>query len=484
MVNFGQGYNPPGVYIGEDATPMAATPITGVPTQRIVLIGASSGNQTRTTQIQLSTTPATLPDLGIDVATINVATVNSSEVVDPSLYSVVKGNPPVGGSNRNYQTTISSSSETDAVWVSYTYTDPDYFTPTLMDSLEEIIAKYGAPFSVDPAAASQITSPITLAALLAFANGAPQVVMAPFDAPSQTATDVRAAIQSVYTRINTTYENTIIVPIPTGMSSVSDAQNILGDLSGHLNSTAAEGFFRVGVVGFPVDPASPVDPAALGVSNSRLMMAYAAPGGLQMYNSTTGRALTVGHEYLAAALAGRMAYVAVQKSLTREQMAGFSGIVGKPLSAAEKNAASAAGITVLESDRTGRLVVRHAITTDPRNVMSAELSLTRARDSMVSILQTSLDGAGLIGDPINLDTPMSVKTIASGALELCKGQGVIVDYSNLQVRQASANPSVIEVRFAYKPSFPLNYITVTFSVDLSMSTDPAITDVTETNSVS
>lgn len=44
-------------------------------------------------------------------------------------------------------------------------------------------------------------------------------------------------------------------------------------------------------------------------------------------------------------------------------------------------------------------------------------------------------------------------------------------------------PSVIEVRFAYKPSFPLNYITVTFSVDLSMSTDPAITDVTETNAV-
>lgn len=482
MVNFGQGYNPPGVYIEEDATPLAANPIGGLPPQRVVLIGQASGKQSRTTQIVLNATNVVLPDKGIDTSTLSVTSVTTSTIIPSAEYTVTKGTAPAGGSTRNYTTTIKASADKGPVWVTYSYTTPEYYNPTLMDSLDDIVSKYGAPFASDPSASVQVTSPITLAAMLAFANGAAQVVMAPYDAPTTDATAVRTAIQTVYNRISTTYEDSIIVPVPTGMSSQSNTQSVVGDLAGHLNAASAEGYFRVGVVGFPVTTPA-VLPTNTGITSPRVMVAYAAPEGLQIFNSTTSQPITVGHEYLAAALAGRMAYLPVQKSLTREQMAGFSAIAGKALSSGEKNSYSAGGVTVLETDRNGRLIVRHAVSTDTRSIFSTELSLTRARDTMVSVLQSSLDQSGLIGDPIDENTPVAVKTIAAGALELCKGQDIIVDYSNLQVRQASALPSVIEVRFAYKPSFPLNYITVTFSVDLSMSTDPAITDVTETNAV-
>ncbi len=482
MVNFGQGYNPPGVYIEEDATPLAANPIGGLPSQRVVLIGQAVGKQSRTAQIVLGTTAVVLPDRGIDTATLSVTSVATSTLLAPAEYTATKGSPPQDGSARDYTTTITAATDKGPVWVTYSYTTPDYFEPTLMDSLDDIVSKYGAPFASDPSAAVQVTSPITLAAMLAFANGAAQIVMAPYDSATTDSTAVRTAIQAVYNRISTSYGDSIVVPIPSGMSSQSNMQSAIGDLAGHLNTASTEGYFRVGVIGFPVTT-PPVLPTGLGITSPRVMLAYAAPGGLQIFNSTTGQALTVGHEYLGAALAGRMAYLPVQKSLTREQMAGFSGIVGKALSSGEKNSYSAAGVTVLESDRTNRLIVRHAVSTDPSNLFSTEVSLTRARDAMISVLQSSLDQSGLIGDPIDANTTVAVKTIAAGALELCKGQDVIVDYSNLQVRQASAMPSVVEVRFSYKPSFPLNFITVTFSVDLSMSTDAAITDVTETNSV-
>lgn len=86
---------------------------------------------------------------------------------------------------------------------------------------------------------------------------------------------------------------------------------------------------------------------------------------------------------------------------------------------------------------------------------------------MVSMIQTGLDTSDLIGSAMDENSTMSVKSVIAGVLEYVKGEGVIVDYRSLQARVQSLNPSVIEVRFGYRPSFPLNYIMVTFAIDLS-----------------
>lgn len=45
---------------------------------------------------------------------------------------------------------------------------------------------------------------------------------------------------------------------------------------------------------------------------------------------------------------------------------------------------------------------------------------------------------------------------------------------------ASLNPSVIEVRFGYRPSFPLNYIMVNFAIDLNTGQTDGLDETTGT----
>jgi hypothetical protein len=42
-----------------------------------------------------------------------------------------------------------------------------------------------------------------------------------------------------------------------------------------------------------------------------------------------------------------------------------------------------------------------------------------------------------------------------------------VDYVGLAVRQLLTNPDVIEISFGWRPAFPLNYIVLTFAVNLT-----------------
>jgi len=115
------------------------------------------------------------------------------------------------------------------------------------------------------------------------------------------------------------------------------------------------------------------------------------------------------------------------------------------------------------------LVIRHGLTTDfSGGVLKREISLVRAQDALYNLVQDTLDNAGLTGIPIQSDTGLRVKSIVSGGLEQAKVQGIIVDYTSLKVRQqspASGDPTVIEVKFAYRPPWPLNYILVSFTVD-------------------
>ena len=81
---------------------------------------------------------------------------------------------------------------------------------------------------------------------------------------------------------------------------------------------------------------------------------------------------------------------------------------------------------------------------------------------------------------LTIDREGRVKGIVTGILETAKTEGIIRDYPILQVRQQSlpgGNPTAIEVQFAWQPFLPLNYILVTFAIDLSTG-EVAVTDET------
>jgi hypothetical protein len=84
---------------------------------------------------------------------------------------------------------------------------------------------------------------------------------------------------------------------------------------------------------------------------------------------------------------------------------------------------------------------------------------------LVLLIQGTVENAALIGTAIDENTHIAVKGVVAGALETAKRNETIINYINLKVRQRSVDPSVIEVKFQYKPAYPLNYIVISFSID-------------------
>jgi hypothetical protein len=189
---------------------------------------------------------------------------------------------------------------------------------------------------------------------------------------------------------------------------------------------------------------------------------------LNYYNGQTNTVIEVAGYYLAAAAAGVMTSLPVQIPLTRKQIRGFAGIPTAKratLTPTNKNLWSSAGVMVAEIDRNGRLIIRHGTSSDPTSVLTREMSLVRAKDAMVTLIHDTVDSAGLVGSSIDEETPIRVKGVMAGCLETLVDVGVIVGYLDLKVRQLVGDPTVIEVKFQYKPAYPLNYIVVSFNIN-------------------
>ena len=419
------GYAPPGVYIAEQSQPISTA--TGLPPARLTLLGRGQGAQSATEQVTLSDDGVRLAVKGINEGSVEVRAVSDDSVIPPTDYTLEKEVVSTASSDYYYRLTRTSGATAPngtTVWVSYTYIPVGYDEPRVYTTPSDVAEMYGPALSGD--AENPINSPLTLAAELAFANGAGQIVIVPIDVAPGAA------------------------------------------LLGHVNTVSAQGYYRIGIFGASLTYTSA--PTELvntgGLISPRLIVAYASEQGLVYRSNADGTRVNLGHQYLAAALAGRMVSLPVARSLTRQSMTGFMDIGGS-LNVTTKNTYAASGILLVEKNRQGRIIVRHGTSTDRSNLAASEPSVVRARDVMIAMVQTGLDTSDLIGSAMDENSALSVKSVVAGVLEYVTGENVIVDYSNLQVRVQSLNPSVIEVRFAYRPSFPLNYIMVNFAIDLS-----------------
>jgi hypothetical protein len=157
--------------------------------------------------------------------------------------------------------------------------------------------------------------------------------------------------------------------------------------------------------------------------------------------------------------------------------------VTRKMTAAFKDNLAANGVLVIEPDRTNRLRVRHGLTTDMSALTTREISLVRIADVLLQDISVGMDSAGLIGAPIDADMTTRVKGALMGILEQEVQANTIDAYDSVFVRQQSSpsgDPSIIECQFRYKPSIPLNYIQVTFSLDMNTGAATLADDTDQT----
>lgn len=467
MVDFST-YKPPGVYI--DETSAATVGPAGITPALMALVGSGVGYRTNTEAVVLTgTTTVTLAKLGIDLTSLVVRSVDGVVYVNADDYvkTAGAGADADAGETLDNPTTLhraasgSTIGSGATVIVSYQYTDGDYFLPTHFTNFDDLTDFHGQPLDADGA----IQSPVSLAARVAFLNGAREIVV------QAVASDAAAAdFGTAYANLLSEEQVSVIVPLPVGIDGESDNETIGTDLANHCDNAASDdSIYRIGIFGSEAGTDLNVDPDTLAASIDDERVVLVWPNSVQYFNGAINQVITVGGYYLAAAFAGKLVSLdPISTPMTRKAITGFANFPAGVLSSmttAYKNQLSAAGVSVVERTRDGLLVCRHGVTTDKSSMLHREISLVRQRDGMIDLIYRTLLSYDIIGSPLLADTPTVILSIVTGALETLINASTIVGYQSVSVRQTSNDPTVVEVKFEYTPAYPLNYVVVSFSVN-------------------
>jgi hypothetical protein len=517
VTDFTQGYVPPGVYIASQTR--GSVSAIGIGATVICLVGRGQGYQPYAERMTLDPQSGTAALTQQGVKASSVVVTGLVPLIDdgagnmvpdingvPGRYTFIASEPDaIPPITRDYQLDQDQGDPVKAytrivrepsgsmtllqgdLTVSYQFTSQNYYALNSFLDYATFQSIYGA--ALDPST-GQVNSPLSLAAQYAFQNGANMLyaVAIRSDDPSDQDSTV---FDAAYGLTMPNYDINVVVPLCEDAVTSANSHAYSASLTGHLQTANSQGFPRIALYGLPKsynsDPSQPDEPPdwVAGDINYRRVM-FIWPQEFTFYNPiAVGNAPnTLDGYYFAAAAAGVLANNSPAQGLTRQNVRGFAGLpvdVQQACDVTSKNKWSSSGVAVAEVSRQGGLVIRHGVTTDMSNIANRELSIVRCQDSLFQLMQITLDSADMIGSPITANTPLDVKGLVQGALETALLNNIIQGYTNLLVSQQTApsgDPSIIAVTFDYSPTYPLNYISVVFTLNLSTGTLSVTSDTT------
>lgn len=521
-------YTPPGTSVSEITT-TSVNPLIGSAAD-ICLVGlagspASSLAVLTTTDTVLltGTTPVVLPTLAAlanDAQLVSIQAVKdilnpgygtplgAGYVVTTDFVATAGEGPPDGINGTIARVGNGNMPNGTLVAVTYTYVPSDYWNPIRLFDIGSVESRFGPSFqtATNPQTGQTyytgIASQLSFAARCAFANGAQSVICQPLFAratPGNPATAQQAPsagqIGNSATWADTLYilraieDIDVIVPI-VGQDGVNVSSanmlSIFGTIQSHLAYMDTQEQYIEAIFGEDGTSSQSTFQALLG-GGSNSVQAHAAQIQSNFANALSNQCvlinntvfqmatpggftntINVGGQYAAAAVAGALSARPVASSLTHQPILGFAGITD-PRTESDKNNDAGAGLFVIET-KSGIVRCRHALTLDIVNgAAKSELSVVRAKFLMIESIRQTLDNQ-IIGQIIaDGNSPMIVRSAISGVLSLLQQQGAIVGYSAVTASLTSVNPTIIQASFSYRPAFPVDYVQVTFSLDLTTS---------------
>lgn len=486
-------YRPPSVSVNEVVTP-TISPLLAAPAL-VGIVGLSQGYQVRTDQFALNgTSPITLPGLPAGAVVSSVDFVK--DAIDPS-----KGQSNGNGYTLTTDYTVNTGAGTitrvgagaivdgRSINVTYKYIPADYFSPIRLADMGSVENRFGT--GLDPTG-TQINSALSYAAQIAFENGASSVVLQPLfvrgspgdpTSPPSAPNSTQAAALTTWTDtfwvLRDIEDLNVLVPVVgQSMPSVGDAVqlSIMQAAQDHIQFMSTQQQMMVVVLGEDSSTSTSVAQKATLLTHANTLggryggsmaqqTVFVSPAKFTRALPSLGKQLTVGGQYMAAAIAGMLASRPVSAALTRKFVSGFTS-VADARDLQEKNTDAGTGLLVVENVR-GNIVVRHGITLDTTSTQNRELSVVRAKHRMIESVRDTIDKQ-IIGQVIaDNNAPSVVSSTVALVLEGLRRDGDIVDYSGVESRYLTLDPTTIEVRFSYRPAFPLNYVNIVFSIDLT-----------------
>lgn len=378
------------------------------------------------------------------------------------------------------------------VRVSYTATPSNYFLPTRCFSLADVEDKYGAGLAGDSDpdgfATGSIKSPVSFAAQLAFSNGAESVVIQVLFNESvvgnttfrfaatdpSSLTDWTATLRG----LRSIEDINLIVPlVATSGSDNGNNQGVFQAVQDHITYMIDnEHQYLQAIFGEDSTFAGQAGATTLR-SHAQFLAARPAsypealslisPAAFKLANPVTGQPMSVGGQYIAAALAGSIATQPMQQSLTRHPVGGVIDIIDSRTES-EKDTDAKAGLMVIESRR-GVIQIRHGLTVAVNSVNTREFSVIRSKHHMIESIRQTLDEQ-VIGQMVaDSRAAFSVQLLVESVLENMVEEGTIVTYDGVTATLTNLDPTTISVRFQYLPAYPLNYVQITFAINTSTS---------------
>jgi hypothetical protein len=493
-------YTPPGVNVEELYSP-SVNPLLSV-SASICLVGPARGYELGVAQVQFAT------EGGPRTLTAPTGSVFQKVDTDTTFDRVVNVLNPTAGSaasqggyeeGTDFTTTLSadkreltvtpvdeSDLDNDGGLLRFTYrfVSDKYFEPIRLDSQSAVEARFGPAFDT-----AGIVTPLSAAAALAFENGAATVVIQPLFkvtggvAVEPTAAEAAQATNWIDTlnHLRDVEDINIIVPV-VGQSdaNVGDATQlaIFEAIQDHCRYMETQGQYIIGIFG--EDSSGDITDATLATLRAHAETLRARYDGFmaeqtvvvsptrfkRVLPSNNNQTLLVGGQFVAAALAGMIAARPVVVPLTRKQVSGFVEVSMPDYDKPAKDADATAGLLVVEQ-KGSVIQVRHGVTLNNTDTAKRELSVVRAKHRMVESIRQTLDTQIIGTVPADGNAPVVVKNAVVGVLESLRGGGELVDYSGVEARVLTNDPTTVECRFSYRPSFPLNYVHVVFSLDLT-----------------
>ena len=497
-------YRQPGVNVSETVTPQIS-PLVAAPAD-VCIVGRARGYQTKTDQFPLvGTTPIALP--GLPVGAVVTAVDSVKDALDPS-----KGQATGAGYTVTTDYTISTANGTVTrvgagaiadgaiVNVTYRYVASDYWDAIRLYDMAAVEERFGPSVN---ATGNAISSNLSYAAAIAFENGAPSVVCQPIfkratpgdpTTAKQDVDDTTAAAVSTWTdtlfALRDIEDINILVPVVgQSLPNVGDATwlSIAQTFQDHIQYMKTNDQQMIVILGEDSSASATVaQKATLRTHAQTLAGRYGgavAENTVMVSPSKFGRAFPaygvtnfVGGQFVSAAIAGMIASRPVSASLTRKTVSGFTSVAPwtSGLSLQDQDTDASNGLMVISQNR-GLIRVRHSITLATDTSARRELSVVRAKHRLIESVKDTLESQ-IIGNLIaDENAPFVVASAVEGVLASLLQERDIVDYGPPSARLMSLEPTTIQVKFSYRPAFPVNYIDVSFSLDLTTQT---ITDAT------
>lgn len=345
----------------------------------------------------------------------------------------------------------------DMYYVTFDKAKTDYTTRFLTNMRD--VVKYFGPIDIN--------NKLTIAANLAFINGARAVAMKQIQRVSG-GTD--ASVQDYIDGIDAFNE-----PMPNGlrpsmMQPLSTDPQVLSYLktSNAIQSSIRYRNERTSAVGFPVGTTSDtVIQQCKNLSSEKITAVYpdgAVIGIVDAYGNEVE--YIVDGSLIAAAVAGRDISPVndIATPLTNATVSGFKRLYRR-LDNVTASLVANSGCTVLE-EQTPVIRILMYLTTDMSTSLTRDPRIVEVKHSIQQGIRTALQQYIGVKNLPKMQT--QIRDTVGSYFKQLKQNEIIVDFTGIRVSQNTSDPSTVDVEAYYSPVFPLNWIMVTLNLRQSL----------------